>query len=436
MQADSAAALPSKRTAWTTVGVLTVANSFAYLDRQVLSFLVNPIKAELGFSDTQVALLMGFAFALLFGVMGLPLGRWVDSGSRRMIAALGIALWSLATAACGLARSFGAFFGARVSVGIGEAALAPAAYSMIADLFPIHQRARAIGVYTLGPATGSGVLLVVAGAIYAYFDRNGSPDFPILGQLSAWRATFITIGLPGLLVALGMLFVPEPKRLGESNEDSVPLGEVIAHIRQNARVLVPFMLGFGLLTIKSYGISFWIMTFLQRTHGFTESQSTNVYGPIVTIFSLFGIMTGASFSDWLLKRGTRDSRVVVALGGNLLAMIPIVAYPLVDNTFLCIALIAAYYSLASFTTPMGPTALADITPPRMRGQLSAIYLFIVSIIGLGIGPVSVSLVTDYVFKDPNDLRYSLALVPLFTMALALICLQMVRKHYPETETTG
>jgi len=429
LQADPAAKPASNRVAWTTVGVLTVANSFAFLDRQVLSTLVDPIKEDLGFNDTQVAVLMGFAFALLFGVMGLPLGRWVDSGSRRAIAALGIALWSLATAACGLARSFGAFFTARVTVGIGEAALAPAAYSMIADLFPVHLRGRAVGVYTLGPATGSGVLLVAAGAIYAFYERNGSPDFPVLGVLPEWQATFITIGLPGLLVAAAMMLVPEPRRVDASGPTSIPLGEVVAHMRTNARVLVPFMLGFGLLTIKSYGISFWIMTFLQRSHELSVAESTAIYGPIVTVCSFFGVLLGGTVSDWLLKKGVQDSRVVVALGGNLLAMIPIVTYPLVENTTLCVVLIAAYYSLASFTTPMGPTALADITPPRMRGQLSAIFLFMVSIIGLGLGPVSVSVLTDYVFRDPNDLRYSLSIVPLFTMALALVCLQLVRKHY-------
>lgn len=421
---------PSRGQAWFTVGVLTAANVLSYLDRQVLGLLVPPIRADLELTDTQMSLLLGFAFALFYTVFGLPIGRWVDSGTRRLIVPLGITVWSIATAACGLARSFGTLFTSRVFVGVGEAALAPAAFSMISDLFPAERRGKPIAVFTLGPAIGSGIALALAGILFAYFESQDQLAIPLIGAITPWQAVFITVGIPGLLVALIALLLPEPPRVGLRAQEPFPIREVARYTREQAGLLAPLMIGFALMSLKAYGISAWIPTFLMRTHGFSIKEAGISYGLTIAIMSTIGILFGGVIADWLSARGVRAAKINVAITGNLLTLIPIVGYPLVSSSAVSIVLIGFYYLFASLTTPMGVIALQEVTPSRLRGQMSAVFLFVTTLIGLGVGPTVVALITDYVFRDPNDLRYSLAIVPLVTVSLALVLLLRVRKLYP------
>jgi MFS family permease len=419
-----------KRGPWFTVAVLTAANIFAFVDRQVLGLLIVPVKEDLGVSDTEIGLLVGFAFALFYTVFGLPIGRLVDVGSRRMVVAVGVAVWSLCTAACGLARSFFGLFAARVGVGIGEAALGPAAYSMIGDLFPAHRRGTAIAVFTTGAALGSGIAVIMAAIIFDFLEQFESISLPLVGQVAPWQAVFFAVGLPGLLVALLALAVREPARQAASGSGvdpgAVPLPEVWRHVRSQAVLLSFVIFGFSLLAVKAYGISTWIPTFLIRTHGWSVGEAGIYYGLTLAIAATVGVLVGGRLSDWLAVRGIPDAKLRIALAGNLLTLGPIVAYPLVGDAVTALVLIAAYYVFAALTTPMGVAVLQEITPPRLRGQVSALFLFMVTLIGMGFGPLSVGLITDFVFDDPADLRYSLAIVPVVTISVALILLLKAR----------
>jgi MFS family permease len=186
------------RYAWYVACVLMVCNTFSFIDRQVLGLLVTPIKQDLGISDTRIGLLQGLAFGLYYTLLGIPMGRLVDSGSRRTLVAAGVFLWSLMTAACAGARSFGALFLARMGVGIGEATLSPAAFSLLADYFPKGRLATALSIFSMGIFFGSGLALLLGGLI--------------VGALGSWRLTFLLVGLPGLLVALLALTIREPAR--------------------------------------------------------------------------------------------------------------------------------------------------------------------------------------------------------------------------------
>lgn len=198
--------------AWSALAVLMLAYTVSFVDRTILSLLIPPIQRDLGISDTQVSLLAGFAFAIFYTLMGIPLGRIADRYNRRNLIAVGITVWCLMTAACGLARTYWELFLARVGVGIGEAALSPAAYSMISDLFPRDQLGRAIAIYSIGLPIGSGVALLI-GALVVGMVANVPPiTLPLVGTLYAWQLTFLLVGLPGLIVALLVLALREPQR--------------------------------------------------------------------------------------------------------------------------------------------------------------------------------------------------------------------------------
>ena len=418
---------------WFTVAVLTTASAFAFLDRQILGLLIEPVRADLGLTDTQISLLIGFAFVIFHALFAIPIGRWVDSGSRRLIVAGGIALWSLCTAACGLARSFFGLFLGRVGVGVGEAALGPSATSMIADLFPIERRGFAVAVYVTGAAIGSGFATIIAAIVFDAAEAYGDIVLPLVGSVQPWQIVFFVVGFPGLLVAGLALLMREPNR-GDNRTTGVPLQEVWQHIRGQAAVLVPLIFGFSLLAVKSYGIATWIPTFMIRTHGWSVGEAGIYFGLTLTTAAVCGVLIGGRLADWLAKRGMADAKIVIAITGNLLTLIPIVIYPLVSDGVTAMVFIGTYYVTAAATTPMGVAIIQEITPPRMRGQLSAVFAFAGILIGMGLGPLSVALLTDYVFEDPADLRYSLAIVPVFTVTGALILLMRARaklKLFPE-----
>ena len=214
MNTVSVREIPSSLSAWYAVIVLLLAYVLSFVDRIIMSLLVIPIQKDLGISDTQMGLLMGLAFAIFYTVVGIPIARLSDAKSRKIIVSIGIFLWSIMTAVCGLARSFIELFLARVGVGVGEATLSPAAYSMIADYFPEEKLGKAIAVYQSGALFGSGIAFIIGGAIVGLIVNSNATSLPFLGELQPWQLAFIIVGLPGVLMALVMLTVKEPKRTG------------------------------------------------------------------------------------------------------------------------------------------------------------------------------------------------------------------------------
>ena len=412
---------------WFTVGVLTAANSFAFLDRQVLGLLIEPVRADLGLTDTEISVLIGFAFAIFYSVFGIPIGRLVDARSRRLIIAVGITVWSLATAACGLARSFWTLFLGRIGVGAGEATLGPAAMSMISDLFPPERRGTAIAVFITGAAIGSGFATVLAATVFDVLEDFAEITLPLVGTVRPWQIVFFVVGLPGLLVAGLALAMREPAREDDAGPGSIPLPEVWAHVREHAVLITSVLVGFSILAIKSYGIAAWVPTFFVRTHGWSVGEAGIYFGLTLAITATIGALLGGRLSDWLASRGMGDAKIQIAILANLLTLIPIVSYPLVANDMVAIALVATYYLFAAATTPMGAAIVQEITPPRMRGQIYAVFLFTSTLVGMGFGPLSIALITDNVFGDPADLRYSLAMVPLVTVSLGLVFLMAARR---------
>jgi MFS family permease len=420
---------PSAGYAWYVVGVLTLVYVFSFIDRQILNLLVRPIRRDLGITDTQMSLLMGFSFALFYTFFGIPLGRLADSRSRRTIIAVGFAAWSLFTAGCGLARNFLQMLLMRVGVGVGEAALSPAAYSLITDYFPKQKLATAISVYSMGIYIGGGLALVLGAVVANIASAQETWLLPIVGETRPWQVIFFIVGLPGVVLALLLYTVKEPKRRGvKQGSAQVPLGEVLAYLWKNKVTFLCHNVGFALISFSNYGSSSWVPTFFQRNHGWSAADAGYVYGGIIAIFGTLGIVAGGRLADYMTQRGYRDSSMRVGLYVTL-AWLPTCVYSLVPSGRWAALLLIPAVFLTSAPFGVAATAIQQMMPNPMRGQASAIYLFVVNLIGLGIGPTAVAVTTDYVFGYDDAVRYSLFIVSLLAHVVAAVLLWVGLKPY-------
>lgn len=425
---------PSERYAWYVVGILMLANVSSFVDRQILSLLVGPIRRDLQISDTQMSLLLGLSFALFYTILGFPIGRLADSRSRRGIIALGIVAWSLMTALSGLARSYSQLLLARIGVGVGEASLGPPAYSLLADYFPREKLATAVSVFGIGIYLGSGLAYFIGGTVVELVAATDALQWPIVGAIRPWQSVFFIVGLPGLLVALLMLTVREPARRGlrGGTAHAVSLSETFAYLRSHARTYTAHGIGFSLFALVNYGTAAWLPTFLTRTHGWNPAKIGLYMGGATMIFGVLGIVAGGRIADRLLRIGYADAKLrvgVVAAVGALLSAVPLY---LVNDERLVMLLLIPLNIFSAFPFGAAGAALVEMTPGAIRGQVTAIYLFVINIVGFTLGPTSVALFTDYVFRDDAAVRYSILSVASMALTLAAILLVWGFSSYRRT----
>ncbi|MBM4197028.1 MAG: MFS transporter [Gammaproteobacteria bacterium] len=407
---QAGAGYPPTAYAWYVVGVLTLAYIVSFLDRQILALLIQPIRQDLGLSDTQISLLGGFAFALFYTLLGIPIGRLADRRSRRTIIAVGATLWCMMTAACGLARNFWQLFLARVGVGVGEATLNPSALSLISDYFPRSQRGRAIGVYNMGISLGVGLANIVgAWAIDVLGDGTTGP---FAGTLKPWQTVFVLVGLPGLVVALLMLTVREPRRqdlLQASGEDGMSLADTWRYLRKRWRTYATHFIGMSVATVIGYGFFLWVPTLFVRSWGWTIPEAGYTYGMTLLVTGPIGVLLGGWIADRLYQRGYADALMRTCVATGVFVFVPAsVLMPLMPSTNGVIALLALSNMGGALMTATGVAALMMLTPNEMRGQVTAAFYFVISALGMTVGPTAVALITDYGFGDDAALPYSIA----------------------------
>ncbi len=405
---------PSPARSWYALAIFALTLMVNILDRGILALLIPPIKEDLQLTDTQVSLVIGFAFVIFYALMGLPIARLVDTRSRRLILGICVSIWSVMTALCGLAQNFWQLFWARVCVGVGEAGSGPSTYSMMADLFPRDKLPRAISVLNFGFVAGQGIALVIGGLIIKLVAEVPEVTLPVIGTLRSWQLALIAVGLPGLIVA-GLVFtVREPRRRGQVNRDargkvrSLPLKQVAGFLRDHARVYLPMMVGMALKAVLSFGAAIWIPTLFVRKHGWTVTQIGVTQGLILMVCAPIGLMAGSHLAERMTRSGRDDAFVRVVVIAGVLAFPVSIAFPLVPNPILALALYAVN-TIILFMAP-GPqnAALQVITPNQMRGQVTALWLFLFNFVGYGFGPTFIALITDYVFRDEARLGEALA----------------------------
>ncbi len=403
---------PSEPYAWYVMVVLVIAYTFSYVDRTILTLLVQPIRDSLGITDTELSLLHGFAFALFYTLLGMPIGWLADRGNRIKIISAGIFLWSFATAACGLANSFLQMFIARVSVGVGEAALSPSVYSLVTDYFKPEKLARAFSFYNAGLFIGSGLALVIGGAV---IEITPALDLPVVGHLEPWQVTFMYVGLPGLLIGLWALSLREPKRLGTTANEEVRLGlgghikRTMKYITTKPRAYLFHFFGFALYAFIWTGTAAWIPTHFIRNFGLSPGEVGGTYGIIVVVFGLVGVTAGGMLAGYWRKQGKIDAEIRTGITGVLLTLPFGVVAPLMPNMTLAFVGFAGLTFFASFPWGAATAALQIITPNRLRAMVSAIFLFIVNLAGIGLAPTVIALITDVGFGYDNAVKYSLSI---------------------------
>ena len=417
--------------AWYVVGVLTLIYIFSFIDRQILTLLVAPIRRDLQISDTQMSLLMGFSFVFFYTLCGIPFGRLADSRSRRAIIAAGFVGWSLMTALCGVARNFMQLFLCRIGVGVGEATLGPAAFSLITDTFRKERLATAISVYSMGIYIGAGMAYLLGGLVVGFATSQETYILPLIGATRSWQVIFFLVGLPGIVLALLMVTVKEPLRRGRQplrsdgtrpKAESLPARQVWDYIRKNSLTFICHNLGFGLISLATNAGGSWNPAYFQRNHGWQIREIGIVMGLILAIAGTAGIVFGGRLSDWLSERGWKDAPMRVGLVAVLLLMPAGMLFDLAPNGTAAMWLYIPLVFLASAPFGVAPAAIQQMMPNEMRGQATAIYMFSVNVIGLGLGPTIVALVNDYVFRDDNAIRYSLLIVGLLAQLLAALFL--------------
>ena len=410
-----------------TIALLIAASACSFVDRQILGLLVEPIKADLQLTDTGVSLLLGLAFVLCYALAGPPIGLLIDRGRRWRIVAVGIGAWSVMTAGGALAGNYAQLFLLRMGVGIGEATLNPAAYSLIPDVVRPEKRGLSIALFGLGVYVGAGLALVIGGQVIGLLSRYPVIDLPLLGSVRPWQASFLVVGALGLPVALLAALMPEPPRRGAAAA-APSAGAVLRHLRAHAVVFGGIALCWATVLMAGYSVGAWIAAFMGRTHGWAPVQVGLWFGIIIVAFGSLGAIIGGWASD-RAARWRGDGRVLTVAALAALALPFAAAFPLASGPWEALALMAVFTMGQAGAAAAAPSMLQDVLPGRMRGLGSALILAVVTLLSLGLGPVIVALLTDRMFHDPAALRYALAIaVPAMLFVCALSGLVIARRY--------
>jgi MFS family permease len=410
---------------WYVVLICMLAYVFSFVDRQVLALMIEPIKKDLHLSDTQFSLLQGFAFSLFYAVMGMPLAYLADRFARPRIIATGIALWSLATAACGISQNFVQMFLARLSVGVGEAALSPGTYSMLSDYFPKEKLGRAVGIYSLGSFIGGGMAFLIGGYVINLLKQVTTTTVPLLGDVRSWQLTFLIVGLPGFLVALlFILTVRDPQRKGLVQDSTgqakrVSMIDSLRFIREHGQTFAYHYLGFSFYAMTLFCLMSWTPAFYIRHFGLSPVEAGYTLGTILLVANTTGVFCGGWLNDWLMTKGRTDGPMLAGTIGAIGMLVPAVVFTQVSSLTVSLGLLVIAMFFASFPMPTSTAAMQTLAPNQMRAQISAVFLLISNLIALGIGTTLVALLTDKVFGSPKMVGMSMSVVNLIATLLAI-----------------
>jgi MFS family permease len=421
---------PPASRAWFMIGVLTLAYIFSFVDRMIFGLLITPIRAEFDINDTVFSLLYGWGFAFFYTVLGVPIGWAADRYNRRNLAVAGIALWSLMTAACGLAKSFGQLALARIAVGVGEASLTPATYSMAGDSFPPHKLGRALSVFIIGWPLGAGLALIIGGLVIQLVAESPIYTMPILGDMKSWQACFIVVGLPGVLIALLALTLPEPvRRTPKPTAGGSTIAETVRHLTKHWQAYTSLVVGYSMFSIVMTTYNLWGVQVFVRVHGLAISQAGLWVGSLFAIFGTLGIVTGGLLHDRLRARGSSDAALRVGVLAAVVMLPSAASSTLVASPQLAIVLMLPIGFFCCFGFGASGAAIVTLTPPHLRGVMSAFYVFTLNMIAMGFGPMLTALVTDGVFHDDLAVGKSVAIVASVALIAATVLLSWGKPHF-------
>lgn len=408
---ETAVAWPSPVAAWWAVGVFCLGGVLSYTDRLILSLLVNDIQRDLHVSDTQISLLQGTAFAMIFAVAGFPFGRLSDLWSRRALLIFGVAVWTAGTVLCGLAQAFWGLFLARAMVGVGEAALAPAVLSLIADLFSPHRRGLAIGAYMTSLCLGAGVAMSAGGELLQAAHTGVLGRLPFFPTVSPWRSVLLVLGIPGTFICVLLFTVREPVRRGEQvpEADRRRLIAALSDFLALRRTIGPLLGAMALMSAGDFALLNWVPSLLSRVYHLAPADIGARLGAAAVLSGVSGSLLAGVAGDRLTKRGGSYPRGIGAAAGALLATAT--ALIAIDwRADLVIVCFGIWMFLSWGGQTLGAAMLQDAVPNQLRGLGTASMAFCNMAFGLSIGTTVTALLTDHVFHSPLALGKSLAIV--------------------------
>ncbi len=414
-----AAQYPRALISWGAVTVFALGQVVSTVDRGMLALLIDPIRHDLHISDVQIALLQGFAFALFYVAAGLPLGFLADRVNRRRLLIAGVLVWSAATVACGYAASFGEMFLARLLVGLGEAALAPCAVTMIGDLFPPSRRGPPMALYVLGSMVAVGIGSAATGSILKLAPLGAFDGLPLLRGLAPWRTAFIVLGTCGTLIAVLVALLEEPARKGVAIEARRGLGlrQTLVYFSDNWKVLLPF---YG--AVATYGIGSalamgWGPAVLIRTYGLNAGALGESLGADQFFAAILGAICAALVIDPVVRRAGTAGKLYL---GALLAVLAIpstIAYA-ANSVWLATAMTAEVMFVTAIYGSTMLSTMTELVPTNMKGISVSLYAFVLIMIGSTLGPLIAAQVNQALFNDPKMIGHAIALVGISALVLS------------------
>ena len=421
---------PSRRAGYSAVAVMTLAQVFAFIDRQIPAMLVEPIKQDFNLNDSQIALLGGAAFSIFYAIMALPIGYAVDRYKRVNVLGTGIFVWSLMTTLAGLANSFGRLFGARIGVAVGEAVMAPVSVSLVSDYFPKNKQGKPMGVITAGVYLGIGATLIGGGYLIDYLTDIGGITIPGIGYFKPWQATFLLVGIPGILISIAAFMLHEPKRLGLSKmqDNSKPIN-IFSHLKTNKITLFPMFGGLIFMALIFYSFTFWAPSMMVRTYDLSLTEVGFTLGIITIIASILGTISSGTVVDYLRSKGHSDAPIRTGMFACIFATPAICLAPIVDSLFLTWVLIGIYLFFISSFAPIGLLAVSGISGNEVKGQMAAVHAFLMMAFGLSLGPQITAFFTDFVLMDESKLGYAMALTGALVLPVAAIFFKISSSSY-------
>ena len=423
---------------WRLVISLMLVYSYAFVDRVVLALLVDPIKHDLHATDFQMSLLLGLAFALFYGLFTIPSGHFVDRMNRRRLIAIASIGWAVMTIVCGTATTVTQLFIGRCGVGLMEAVVTPAAFSMIRDSVPARSRGLAFSTYALAPVLGAAVSLAGGGFLLRLATNGAFAGLPFFGGLAPWQATLVIVGLAGLPLSLLLLSFNEPQR--ERIASTAPggilkgLAEACGYIAKNRTLYTPLIVFAGVGAMMSFSHNAWFPTAIGRHFAMAPQQVGPILGGVYLVTGTIGLLFGGFMMNALTRRGhsVMYYAIVAVIGTALgtsvacLSLSPSMAFAFAGFTMVFLGI----------SNPAGATTLSQATPPEMIGRVSAVYLLFQTLVGQTLGPLSVAMVSQRFFSGPSSIAFGLVVVQISCAATAVICAVFLIRHFRRAAASG
>jgi MFS family permease len=407
--------------AWYLAGLMALAYLLNIVDRFLMALLLENIKGSLHLSDTQFGILQGPSFVALFVIASLPMGWIADRWNRRYLITIGIAVWSIATFCCGLANTFGELLAARLLVGCGEATLLPCAMSLIVAYFSRDKLNRGIAIYSMGGSFGRFAAFSGGGGLLVILTAMGGLRLPFLGQLMPWQGTFAIAGALGIVVAL-ILFVSvrePPRRVAGGSAPHATAREALGYFWRKRWAYLAIFMPFSMTAAITMQLAAWTVSFYARKHHLSTGDAGQIVGFTGLVFGPLGHLLGGWLNDFLTLRGVRGPQPLVLLA--MLLIVPVLVIVFLQADSVPVAALAYGFSYLGLCVP-GPTGLGGvqvITPDRMRGFMSSLFLIFYMTLGSGLGPMAAGLIGNYYLKDESLLGQSILLGTVFFMLVGL-----------------